>query len=258
MTDIGAQYIEPVLFATSRRSENSASLAAALRLPSLCAVCHDWGRQRVCDLCLDRYASAKPRCRRCALTVPAGVNVCGTCLVEPPPWVGTVAAVDYGHPWDGLVSRFKFHGGLDLTAVLAGRMLQAHRDAGLPTPALLLPVPLSDARLRERGYNQAWELTRRLARRLGCGADADLLLRTRDTAHQLALAPDRRAGNVQAAFSIEPRRRGELGGREVTLVDDVMTTGATAAEITRVLLQAGATAVRVWVIARTPRPGDDA
>ncbi len=231
---------------------------ARFRLPGLCAVCRDWGRQRVCDLCIERFGTARLRCGRCALPVGRAEDGCASCLADPPPYIGTVASVDYGHPWDGLVSRFKFHGGLDLTTVLVERMLLAHRSAALPTPALLLPVPLSEARLRERGYNQAWELARRLGRRLGCTADANLLLRTRDTDHQLALAPERRAGNVRGAFAVEPRRRHELAGREVTLVDDVMTTGATAGEIARVLLQAGAAAVRVWVIARTPRPGDDA
>jgi len=129
------------------------------------------------------------------------------------------------------------------------------RDAA-PRPQLLLPAPLSPQRLRERGYNQAWELARRLGRQLRLHCDASLLLRVRDTAHQLDLPPERRAANVRDAFAVEPRRRAELDGREVALIDDVLTTGATAAEMTRVLLAAGATRVSVWVLARTPRPDD--
>jgi ComF family protein len=120
-----------------------------------------------------------------------------------------------------------------------------------------VPVPLSDARLRERGYNQAWELARRIARRTGTRAEASLLLRIRDTPHQLDLPPDARAGNVRGAFAIEPRRLGELRGRRVAVVDDVMTTGSTAGEIARVLKLAGAARVEVWVVARTPRPEDE-
>ena len=74
--------------------------------------------------------------------------------------------------------------------------------------------------------------------------------------HQLALPPLARAGNVAGAFAVEPRRRGELAGRHVAVVDDVMTTGSTAAEIARVLRQAGASTVEIWVLARTPRPED--
>ncbi len=227
--------------------------SAPARLPSLCAICRGWGGQRVCAACEQRYVAALPRCRRCALQVPAGTAVCGACLTDPPPFVSAIAAVDYDHPWDGLITHFKFHAALDLAPALAAQMLAALRRSDAPAPALLLPVPLSEARLRERGYNQAWELVRRLGRTLRCPTDARLLLRVRDTPHQLAFPPAQRAGNVRAAFAVEPRRVGELHGRSVTLVDDVMTTGATLAEAARTLLQAGAAEVGVWVVARTPR-----
>jgi ComF family protein len=230
-------------------------LASTQRLPSVCAVCHGWGRQRVCARCVQRFAGAVSRCVQCALRVPEGVERCGACVVDPPPFVRTLAAVDYDHPWDGLITRFKFHGGLDLAASLAQR-LQASFDAGgFPRPDLLLPVPLAAERLRERGFNQAWELTRRVARAIDGACEPNLLLRLKDTPHQLALPIDRRAGNVRAAFAVEPRRRAELQGRSIALVDDVMTTGATVAELARVLLQAGAKDVSVWVVARTPRTG---
>lgn len=180
--------------------------------------------------------------------------MCGACLIDPPPFASTLAAVSYAHPWDGLITHFKFHAALDLAPALAQRLLAAFRRGGAPSPTWLLPVPLSAARLRERGYNQAWELARRLGRALDCPADARLLLRVKDTPHQLALPPSERAGNVRGAFAIEPRRLGELRGRSVTLVDDVMTSGATAAEATQVLRQGGASEVNIWVVARTPSP----
>lgn len=225
-------------------------------VPSLCAVCRGWGRGRVCDECLERFAPALPRCERCGLEVPAGNPTCGACLLEPPPWTSALAAVTYGYPWDRLVAGFKYRAALDVAPALVDLLLAAQRRGAAAPPSLLLPVPLHAARLRERGYNQAWELARRLGRRLRCRADPALLLRIRDTPRQLALAPAGRAANVRNAFALEPRRRAEVQGRSVTLVDDVMTTGATAAEITRVLLAAGAARVDVWVVARTPR--DDA
>ena len=225
-------------------------------MPSLCAVCRGWGTQRVCSICVERFVIARARCTRCALPVPEGVAVCGACVAEPPPYARTLASVDYDHPWDGLIAHFKFHGALDLAPALARRMLATHESGGMSLPTLLLPVPLSAQRLRERGYNQAWELARRLSRALGWRADARLLLRIKDTPHQLAFPPERRAGNVRSAFAVEPRRLGELRGLGVTVVDDVMTSGATVAEIARVLLHAGAAEVAVWVIARTPKPGD--
>jgi len=184
------------------------------------------------------------------------VAVCGTCLGTPLPFDSTIACVDYGPPWDHLVTQFKFHGALDLGPVFARAIAAQVGSGAAPPPTLLLPVPLAAARLRERGYNQAWEVARRLARQIDARADAHLLLRIRDTAHQLALPPDERAGNVRGAFAIEPRRRSEVAGQHIAIVDDVMTTGSTAAEIAGVLKQAGAAHVAVWVFARTPRPGE--
>ena len=227
-----------------------------LALPTLCAVCHGWGARRVCGECLQRFAGAVPRCLRCAIQVPEGVAQCGECVVNPPPFERSVTAVHYAYPWDGLITRFKFHGALDLAPVLAQSLADAVARGPAPQLSLLLPVPLSDARLRERGYNQAWELARRLSRLLQCPADARLLVRVRDTPHQLAFPPGQRAGNVRAAFAVEPRRAAGLRGRTVALVDDVMTTGATAAEAARVLLQAGTAQVHIWSVARTPRPGE--
>ena len=225
-------------------------------MPSLCAVCHGWGPQRVCGDCLGRFGAAVPRCRRCAIEVPTGVGECGSCVTHPPPFHRALAAFDYGYPWDGLVGRLKFSAALDLAPVLAGGLRQAVAASGVALPALLLPMPLSAARLRERGFNQAWELARRLAPGLGLRTDPDLLLRVKDSAHQLSLKPDQRAANVRNVFAVEPSRRADLRCLEVALVDDVMTTGATAAEATRVLLRAGAASVQVWVVARTPAPRD--
>jgi len=199
---------------------------------------------------VQRFAPVVPRCRSCALPVPAGASTCGRCLVSPPPFDHAVAAVDYAFPWDRLVLALKFRGALDLAGTLAHRLRHAVAHVGAPPPDLVVPVPLGPHRLRERGFNQAWELTRRV----GPPADARLLLRVKDTPHQLALPEAKRAANVRSAFALDPRRRTAVNGRHVAVVDDVMTTGATLHEIAGVLRAAGAASVRVWVVARTPRP----
>lgn len=239
-----------------RPSKAREPASSSAGLPGLCAICHGWGRGRVCSACLASFAPRVERCARCALPVPAGAPICGSCLSAPPAYDAAHACVDYGAPWDHLVTAFKFHAALDLAPVFAGRIEATVVAAATPLPSLLLPVPLAAGRLRERGYNQAWELARRIGRRLGIDADAGLLLRLRDTSHQLSLPPAARAGNVRGAFAVEPRRRIEVVGRSIAVVDDVMTTGSTAAEIATVLRQAGAAHVSVWVFARTPRPGE--
>lgn len=146
----------------------------------------------------------------------------------------------------------KYHAQPGWAAPLAGLLrdspgvMDAVRSADV-----LLPMPLAPARLRERGYNQALELARRLDARK---VDARLLLRIRDTRLQNTLERQARARNVAGAFAIEPLRVGELRGRNVMLVDDVMTSGASMFAAAHVLRTAGAMAVTGAVLARTPEP----
>ena len=173
-------------------------------------------------------------------------EVCGACLRRPPAFDASVAAFEYRFPVDRLVQRFKFAGDL-----AAGRWL-AQRLAALvgPQPDLLVVPPLTPARLRARGFNQALEIARVVGEVTGAPVAARALVKTRETAPQPGLGRDARQQNLRGAFHVACA----LDGSHVALVDDVMTTGATAAEIARVLKRAGARRVDVWVVARTP-PG---
>jgi ComF family protein len=221
-------------------------------LASLCAVCGSWGRARVCDRCRAVHAPARLRCPRCALVVAGAGLQCLDCRRDPPPQAATLAALDYGFPWDRLVSAFKYHGAIDLAAPLADLLADAVRSAQLERAACVLPVPLGPRRLRERGYNQAWEIARRVARTLALPARADGLERWLDGEHQVGHTRGERIAALRGAFGVDTARASRWRGGTVALVDDVMTSGATAAEAARVLLAAGAAAVQVWVVARTP------
>ena len=118
-------------------------------------------------------------------------------------------------------------------------------------------MPLAPQRLAQRGYNQAWELARRVAAALHLPARPDWLQRPLDTAPQAGLARAARQVNLRNAFMVEPRHRASLAGRRMALVDDVMTTGATLREAAATLLRSGAGAVDVWVLARTPEMPPD-
>jgi ComF family protein len=222
-------------------------------IASLCAVCHGWGTGRLCMPCLAAHAAPRARCPRCALPVPAPGLDCLACRRAPPPQAATVAALDYAFPWDRVIAQFKYHGALDLAAPLAALLAQAVHASALPPPACVLAVPLAPRRLAERGYNQAWELARRVARQLHLPARCDGLERWLDgDVHQVGQGRDERFAALRGAFGVQARAAGRWQGAAVALVDDVMTTGATAAEATRVLLAAGARAVQLWVLARTP------
>jgi ComF family protein len=225
---------------------------AGWRLPSQCEVCRSWGAGPLCADCIGRFVSPAPRCPRCALRVSDGAVLCGGCLRDPPPFERAYCVADYEFPWDRLITACKFNGRAELAALLAERLGVALQHAGAGRPDLIVPVPLSPARLAERGYNQAWEIARRLARTAGVPARADVLQRVLDTPHQAGLTRAQRLVNPRGAFSVPARRRALLAGQRVALVDDVLTTGATAREATIALQRAGAAAVDVWVIARTP------
>ncbi|MDH4288968.1 MAG: phosphoribosyltransferase family protein [Aquincola sp.] len=164
--------------------------------------------------------------------------------------------MDYAFPWSRLVVALKFHAAIDLADAMAGLLARAAREAPSPRADLVLPVPLSRERLAERGMNQAWELARRTARLLGVPATAHGLSRPLDTPRLADLPRESRTASIRGAFALAPGASAGIRGRSVALVDDVMTTGATAAEATRTLLAAGASSVQVWVFARTPAPGD--
>ena len=237
------------------------ALRSALRLvpacPTQCAVCRGWSPARLCADCRARFAAPRARCEGCALALPAGVARCGACLTQALPFAHVIAAVDYAYPWSRLVGGLKFRGASGLAALmaelLAERVAEAGRAEAIDT---VLPLPLGSDRLAERGMNQSWELARRVARQLGRPADAKALQRRVETPHLADLPRAERARAVRGAFAIAPGATTRLRGRHVALVDDVMTTGATAAEAAITLQAAGVAAVDLWVFARTPAPGE--
>lgn len=225
-----------------------AGLAAGL--PSQCAVCHAWPARRLCDACRAQFARPGARCSTCAAVVPDGVAQCGECLRHPPPLDACLAAVSYGFPWAHLLAQFKFQADPGWAAALAGLMRQAPgAQAAIAQADLVLPVPLSRERLRQRGYNQALLLARRLG---SPHVHPHLLLRTRDAEAQSHLTRAQRLRNLRGAFMLDPLLAARASGRRVLLVDDVMTTGATLHAAAAPLREAGARHVAAIVLARTP------
>ena len=224
----------------------------AAATPGQCAVCRAWPAQPVCEACVARFAQPQPRCRRCALPLPAGIAECGPCLRAPPPLDACYAAVSYAYPWSGLLSQFKFRGEAGWAATVATLMRSAPWvEPALDQCDLVLPMPLAPRRLAERGFNQALELARRLAPQK---TDAGLLLRIRDTAQQSALDRHERQRNVQDAFALDPLQAARVRERRVVVVDDVMTSGSSLHAAARVLRAAGAGHITALVFARTDEP----
>lgn len=208
-----------------------------------------WPARPVCAQCEARFAAPHGRCRTCAVVVPDGIARCGQCLGAPPLLDACLAAVTYGYPWSALVGRFKFGGeaGWSHTfAALLARDPAVRQEIGIAR--WVIPMPLSRERLMHRGFNQAHELSRRLA---PAKADPRIALRVRDTASQANLDHADRQANVRRAFAIEPARADALRGHAVLLVDDVMTTGASLGALAQVFRDAGVSRVAAVVFART-------
>ncbi|OOV91739.1 ComF family protein [Pseudomonas sp. MF4836] len=215
--------------------------------------------QPICVECEAELPWLGPQCRICALPLPQAGLTCGECLRRVPAFSQVVAPWSYGFPVDSLITRFK-HGAKWPFGRLLGELLSQslhHRfNDGLPRPELLLPVPLASRRLRERGFNQAALLAQWLGQGLGIAVDEGMLLRMQDTPAQQGLDAPARRRNLRRAFSLADKAR--VGGRHLALVDDVLTTGATAETLARLLLDAGAHRVDVYCLARTPKPGEPA
>lgn len=192
---------------------------------------------------------------RCGLVILNEGARCPSCAAMPLPLARTVVAFDHVFPWDTLVARLKFHQDVALAPTLAEHLSEAVRacHGAQPPVDVVLAAPLSAERLVQRGYNQAWEIARCVARRLGVPAHARTLVRLRETPPQVGLDLAARAANVRGAFAVRADRRAWLQGRRVAIVDDVMTTGATAGELAFTVLDAGARSVEAWVVTRTPR-----
>ena len=219
--------------------------------PSLCHICQAWPSQALCSGCVERFAQPLTRCPTCALALDT--PHCPQCATTPPLFLDAcLAAVSYQFPWSDCVTRFKFQADPGLGRSLAELMRHAPWvEPALERASLVVAMPLSRTRLRERGFNQAFELARHLA---PDKADAHTLQRTQANAHQVGASRDDRLANVRDAFWVDPARVSLVCGQRLVLIDDVMTTGASLNEAARALKAVGATHVTGLVFARTETP----
>ena len=222
-------------------------------LPPACPACEGplpGDSAVVCPRCAPRLPTIAQACPRCADAVPALAvpdQPCAACLQRPPASDRAVAALRYDAPVDGWISGLKYRGELRQVHPLAQALIQ--RCGPLPRPDVLLPMPLHDRKLRARGFNQCIELARPVARALGLDWRSDWTRRVRHTPPHRGQDAAARRRNVRGAFTADPA----VAGRHVAVLDDVMTTGATADELARTLRRAGAAEVSVWVVARAVR-----
>ena len=230
--------------------------ALELLFPPTCVLCGAPGDNDLdlCSGCRNDLPAIAPCCARCALPLPAELaasgspNVCGACQRHPPPFTHCHAAFRYQDPLPSMIAGLKFRGRLNVLR-LTGLLLAASlRESDVAMPAAIVPVPLHPRRLRKRGYNQALELARIVGRELVLPVDDRCCERVLATRPQAELEQKARRKNLRGAF----RATIDMQGRQVAILDDVVTTASTVSELTRVLHRAGCQRVDVWTVARTP------
>ena len=225
---------------------------AALRsllLPARCLLCLEAlpPGDEICPACRCDLPWLGAHCRRCALPLPID-GLCGRCQRRSPGYDAVRAPLLYRTPVDALLRGLKFRARLAHVRPL-GRIICDHvRGSGTRLPELIIPVPLHARRLRERGFNQAVELAGSVGGELGIRVDALACERILPTMAQSGLTAAERRRNLRDAFRV----RGFDPPSSVALIDDVMTTGATAESLALVLRQQGVERIEIWVCARTP------
>ncbi len=222
-------------------------------LPFTCILCADPSKrnQDLCDSCLQSLPRLKQGCLCCAIPLsfsPTGL-LCGQCLQKAPPFDVTHALYSYELPITKLILELKFTQALVnarlLGELLATEVLQVWYKAK-PLPHVIIPIPLHTTRLKERGFNQALEIARPIAKALRLPINTTDCHRSKLTIPQSTLLATERHKNVKGAFNLT----GNFTGLHVAVIDDVITTGSTMTEFCKVLKQHGAQRIDVWCCAR--------
>mgnify|MGYP001613764727 CR=1 FL=1 len=226
--------------------DNWASGLLDLLAPQRCQFCaRACSGLPLCDACRAELPWNRLACPHCALPQTHAAP-CARCSRKPPPFARAWAPLRLTTPIREQIHALKYEAGFSHARTLAALFAATLPDRSLPPPDLILPVPLHRGRLWRRGYNQSVELGRALARETGIACAADGARRLRATADQIGMSAAQRRRNVRGAFAITA----PVAGLHVALLDDVMTTGATLAELARVTRAAGAREVEAWAIAR--------
>jgi ComF family protein len=224
-------------------------------IPVQCLACGaDTQQQALCVDCQQDLKFNLHSCRQCAepLTESNAHALCGKCLKQPPEFDLVLSPYLYQAPIDKLVTRFKFHADHNAGQTLARLLAKYLQENMQQRPDCLVPVPLHRARLFQRGFNQAQEISRVLAWQFDLPIENNFCQRQRKTSSQSGLNEKQRRRNIRGAFRVTKK----IPYKHVAIVDDVMTTGNTVNELARVLRKAGVETIQVWSVCRAPRqPG---
>ncbi len=221
-------------------------------LQHTCPLCKEPCRQRICSACYKLLPRIQQQCFQCGLPLEMADTTnntlrCGQCLKSPPAFDLCISPYHYALPINQFITQLKFRQQLYYAPVLAELLMAKIEQHDESLPECIIPVPLHKKRLRERGFNQALEIARPIAKHYGIKLDTHCCSRTVSTLPQMEQNKKTRKKNIRNAFSVADT----FNYKDIAIVDDVMTTGHTLNELARVLLAHGAKRIQVWAVARS-------
>lgn len=216
-------------------------------IPYTCVLCHHPSRraQDLCEPCHREFSILPYNCPRCARELSIDL-VCGACLKQPPPFTVTYALFAYQDNIKRMILNLKFNEALVNARILGELLAHYLLLQRIALPDIIIPVPLHPKRMRERGFNQALEIARPVAKRLSLPIVSTACRRIKHTIAQATLPAEQRRQNIKNAFMVE----GDYSNCHIALLDDVVTTGQTVTEIATTFKKAGAARVDIWCVAR--------
>jgi ComF family protein len=218
-------------------------------MPYTCILCHAKSDQQMdlCASCQRDLPYWQHGCRKCGVVLNNDEKICGACLHKPPSFDSTFAMCEYRLPITKLILELKFQQQLVNARILGELMAQRLKQRKQKLPQCIIPVPLSKKRLRERGFNQAVELAKPICKALETSLIVDGCKRIRHTKAQAMIPARQRDKNIKNAFIVDKN----FNAKHVAIIDDVVTTGHTVKELSKVLRKAGMETIEVWCCAKT-------
>jgi ComF family protein len=228
-----------------------------LLLPTSCIGCKEFQTATICQKCRKRLKDSQIyRCAQCA--IPKAPNeknhLCFDCLKKKPSYDATICLDSYGGFLTEAIHSYKYqhqiaiaHGLLDAWLEINSKRLHESQSVDW-----ILPIPMSQQKLHQRGFNQSWELCKIFSKKLRIKTNWEVLRRIHVEGDQVSATKKDRARRLNNVFSINPKKIGLIKNKRIVLIDDVMTTGATLSVVAQLLKDFGAQSVHNWVILRTP------
>ncbi|KZY68826.1 hypothetical protein A3739_10095 [Oleiphilus sp. HI0067] len=218
-----------------------------------CHLCnkHSDSHNALCKNCLEDIQASQPKCATCSITVRAHESICNDCKNTQPYFDQIFAPCSYEFPISKLCHDFKFLAKKYIAESMSIAIIENRKLSNADYPDLLCAIPMHPKKHEEHQFDQANELATRLSHKTGIRYRNNLLVKTKETKQQKRSNKAARLKNIKNSFSV--RNIEFVKGNSIAIVDDVVTTGATVDEASRMLKQAGAKRIEIWAFARTPK-----